>query len=138
MAILMTTAIIAGEPYSVDHSEPADYRVLARAIDEIESNQAVVVFVAGGRGGWYANWLYLATSHYATRWPTAAVVLREPPDASLLDKLSQFQHLILVAGPAANTDNWFPSHQARMIAVDPYAGSATLLQQNAPTTAVSR
>lgn len=123
--VFCSIALMNGDAYRVNASNPGDYRPLAKGFDQHTLPGDAAVFIGGSRGNWYGRWLYLAMSHYAQRWPTTAMVLDRTPSADELQRLQQCDGLIVVHGPGAQHEGWFEGFAPSVTVEEPFAGAVT-------------
>jgi uncharacterized membrane protein len=92
-----------------------DWRISARALEARSTSGDAVIIAAGGRGDWYANWLYLGISHYIPAWPGAVILMNRTPTSETIEKLRAHRRIWLIAGVDADPQLLLPQTRATWV-----------------------
>lgn len=88
-------ACLGALPTAYEQPKP-EYRVLASYIDNNVQPGDAVVFYSSDGDEWFSSAMYLNTCYYSRAYPWPFVMMTHPPDESMRDSLSHFDHIWLI------------------------------------------
>jgi hypothetical protein len=120
--VLVALACAASLPVAYAAWWKADWRALARQVDENRRAGDVVVFIGDtGPSDPNANFLYTSFYRHQPYGPT--VLMDRPPDEALARQLEPFQGTLIVTAGDEHLSRVFPGARFRRLAFEPGAAS---------------